>query len=462
MILKKILLRTKRESLRVLQTYSIRISNILYLAGAQAASRIILCRSVGMLGDSYKSNFSALKALIQSYIIRFEKNVNSEVKNKEIYIVCDYLKVGDYESHPIAYFGVAGYLAKVDLNTDIKFIVSLESKTISKDFSWDDSNQYIGVVKQRFLSITDGFNFQNLSLSVWQNCSIMDLFKSINLIVSRRPIAVIFFTGKSNESVLFRFIANQFTKVVCLPTQCNYGYDNQLKIAVSSIPVQNIRINSIDPVDEKKLVNLRIPRILKEEINQKKLVRNTIDSRLNYKIVSALTGNRLISIFESYNINQINFIKKFLEGVNGVWYLIGCDLNTINPFTRNLLRELVDQKKIIIMPAINHFSDFLEDAHIYIQPPGATGGGHGADIARNLMIPVVCDDRNDAFGLQPEGFVAKTDSLLSVLSIAECLLGSDEARQLYFTQYLRIRNSALEDAERLMNVLKGDGKVRLP
>lgn len=351
-------------------------------------------------------------------------------KPKRIAIVLDVIKVSQVHTHKHLYLSLAAAMAALDPDITVDLIATFE-----RQLTWNAGcEEYYKPSNHKILEdfiheVVPEDIASRLKVHYLESFGLRGLIGTCRDILAMNHDIILYGSGKrgfhGNESLLVRHVLYPYTPTGFFFVQSNNEVDgvNDMIIARGRHPIEgepgDVRIVYQPYPPFPGLQAAWVPDGHEDGVSS------------GIRIVTAWVGVRLDKTLNAYSEEDIDDILRLLDEVpDAEWHLVGAENGANLLKHHKKFAEYRRKKRIVVHPVLDYpaFYKIAASASLFFQPPGFTGGGGGASIARNNGVPILCFRHSDVAPLQPQDFVFEEDCLTDGVNAALHILKSTEAR----------------------------------
>ncbi len=371
-------------------------------------------------------------ALLKTYVHHALKTDQTELPDPETYsdtpkriVFClDVLKVADHYTHSRILFAICRNLMALDPEIETHIVVTNERLTVSTpllDPAYNLTRD--NVIEEMARAALPEYYGTRLHVHFYRNFGLEGLVDTCKSILALKPDVILYGGGHigltSNESRAVRHCLYDFIPTAFMFIQVNNEVDEKLDMVIArgpheilgAPPEDRVRIQPYPTITDETLVTDPVIDPAKAE---------------SQILLSAVAGVRMDLRMQAQKPEDLKCLFGILdENPGSVWHFVGSRDPQELAASIPLLKERVDAGQIVLHELLPYdvFTQMAENAALYLQLPGFTGGAGGAGIARRAGVPILTFENSDVSGRQPEetvfseadvaAFVAKANSLLS-------------------------------------------------
>lgn len=361
----------------------------------------------------------------------YPTSVPRDKKPKRIAICLDVIKISAVHTHKNLYLSLAAAIAALDPDVTIDIIATYERQLTWNGGFEDYYRPDNKVVLEAFIEemVPEGIR-ERINVHYFESFGLRGVIDTCRKILDMKHDLIMYGSGKhgyhGNESLLVRHTLYKYTPTAFFFVQSNNEVDalNDIIIARGQHPIEGepgtaqVAYQAYPPFPGLQAA------VVPEGMDN-------LEKKPAKVIVTAWVGVRLDKTLNGYKGVEMNKILDILDEVpDAEWHLVGADNPAGLVPKNNRFHRYHAQGRIVIHPVLsyNEFYRITSTASLFFQPPGFTGGGGGASIARNNLVPILCYRHSDVAPLQPPEYVFEEDDLQSGVDAAIAILSSDKAR----------------------------------
>lgn len=326
---------------------------------------------------------------------------------KRIALCLDVLKISSVHTHARVLFSICRNLMELDPGITTHLIVTRErfaatTPIVSATFNPRRTAQ----VERRARAALGPLFGTRFHLHMFDSPGLEGLAATCRSILDIAPDVILYGGGHrgfySNESRVVRHALFEHLPTAFFYIQSNNQVDPWLDMIIARGPHRidgdpgqaRVRIQpypTIDPTEHEPP-----PPMVDPSKRESKL------------IISAIAGLRMNQRLAQQDRTTLEALFSILDAVPGtVWHFIG----TSDPeaLARDLpvIGKRIARGQIVAHPVLpfDRFTDMVNNAALFIHPPGFTGGSGGAAVAREAGIPILTTRDSDVSGRQPPGTI---------------------------------------------------------
>ncbi|PRZ43862.1 hypothetical protein [Tritonibacter scottomollicae] len=409
----------------------------LYAAGKDRAAAELVCRVVESLPDHrILKNEPVLLAATSTWLRRAlvedgypppTSGTVSARPPKSIAICLDVLKISDVHTHSRVLFSICRNMMELDPDITTHLIVTRERFVATTPIISPTFNPgRVAQVEDKARAALGPLFGTRFHLHMCNNFGLEGAASTCRAILRIAPDVVLYGGGHrgfySNESRLVRHTLYEHLPTAFFYIQSNNQVDPLTDMIIARGP------HRIDGETGSALIRIQpYPTIDPVATEPPAVVPAKRQSKI---IISAIAGLRMNQRLAQQDRGTLEALFAILDKVPGsVWHLIGA--SDPEALVRDLpaVGKRVARGQIVVHPVLPfpQFTALMNNAALFVHPPGFTGGSGGAAVAREAGIPILTTRDSDVSGRQPPETVFAETEMKALADKAAQVLQEDSA-----------------------------------
>lgn len=322
---------------------------------------------------------------------------------RRIAICLDILKVSDVHTHARVLLSICRNLLALDPSIETHLVVTRERFVVTTPIVAPTFNPRRMAEVEAMARTALGEHFgARFHLHMFDNSGLEGVAATCREILRIAPDVMLYGGGHrgffSNESRLVRHALFDYLPTAFFYIQSNNEVDPLIDMVIARGPhripgdpgTAQVRIQPYPTIDRSEAV----------------LPPPVIDPRKRESrvIISAIAGLRMSQRLAQQDRATLESLFSILDAVPGtVWHFIGASDPAAIVRDMPQIGRRVAAGQIVVHPVLP-FPEFcarVENAALFVHPPGFTGGSGGAAVAREAGIPILTTRDSDVSGRQP-------------------------------------------------------------